>query len=158
MRPKASRERDWEPYMRQALDLARRARDQGDVPVGALVVDVDGKVVAEGWNAREKEGDPTAHAEMVALRGATTRQGQWRLTGHTVVVTLEPCVMCAGALSLARVDRVVYGARDPRAGAMGSIYEIHADARLNHQVTLVSGVLESECAEILKDFFRSKRT
>ena len=157
MRAKISRERDWVPYMERAIELARIAEQKGDVPIGALVVDVDGKIVAEAHNEREIQQDPTAHAEVLAVRMAAEKAGQWRLQGYTVVVTLEPCVMCAGALSLARVDRIVFGARDPKAGATGSLYEIHDDARLNHRMDLVPGVLEETCVKLLKDFFRSKR-
>lgn len=157
MRPKVSRERDWVPYMERAIELARQAEPKGDIPIGAVVVDVDGKIVAEAHNEREIREDPTAHAEVLAVREAAQKAGSWRLQGYTVVVTLEPCVMCAGALSLARVDRIVFGARDPKAGATGSLYEIHDDARLNHRMLLVPGVLEEACSNLLKDFFRAKR-
>jgi tRNA(adenine34) deaminase len=157
MRPKWSKERDWAPYMARALELAKLSQDKGDIPVGALVVDVDGKIIAEAHNERELRHDPTAHAEMLALQEASRAMGQWRLVGCTLVVTLEPCVMCAGALSLSRIDRIVYGTPDPRAGATGSIYQVHNDARLNHQIEIASGVMKEECREILVNFFRSKR-
>jgi tRNA(adenine34) deaminase len=144
--------------MRRALELAAEAQAKGDIPIGAVVVDADGKIVGEGHNEREISEDPTAHAEVLAVRRAAQGQSQWRLTGCTVVVTLEPCVMCSGALSLARVDRVVFGARDPKAGAMGSIYQVHEDRRLNHVIEIVPGVLEAECREVLLSFFRSKRS
>ncbi len=157
MKLKQSPERDWIPYMKRALELAREAEARGDIPVGALLVDADGHIVSEAHNERELIKDPTAHAEILAMRRATEKQKQWRLTGATMVVTLEPCVMCAGALSLSRLDRVVYGTKDPRAGAMGSIYEIHQDKRLNHTILIESGVLEQECRDLLVNFFRSKR-
>ena len=158
MKNKASRsDRDWTQYMRRALELARESEAKGDVPIGALLLNLDGKIIAESHNERELIKDPTAHAEVLAIRKAASLEQSWRLSGCTLVVTLEPCVMCAGALSLARIDRVVYGARDPRAGAMGSIYNVHEDARLNHKIELVSGVLEPECREMLQNFFRAKR-
>jgi tRNA(adenine34) deaminase len=157
MRVKKSVERDWLPYMQRAVALARDAEAKGDVPVGAVLVDIDGKIVAEGHNERELVKDPTAHAEMIAIRGGAALQKAWRLTGHTLVVTLEPCVMCAGALSLSRIDRVVFGARDPKAGAMGSLLSVHADTRLNHLIDVVPGVLEQECRELLVNFFKAKR-
>lgn len=158
MRPKKSLERDWVPYMKRALELARDAEACGDVPVGALVVDIDGKIISEAKNERELTKDPTAHAEILAIRRASESLKSWRLSGCTLVVTLEPCVMCAGALSLSRIDRIVFGAYDPRAGATSSIYEIHNDKRLNHIMVGIAGVLEKECREILVNFFRSKRT
>lgn len=144
--------------MRRALELARAAESKGDIPVGALVVDIDGKIIAEAHNEREIRKDPTSHAEILALQAAAQKLGQWRLDGCTLIVSLEPCPMCAGALILSRIDRVVYGAPDPRAGAMGSCYSLHQDPRLNHQCLLVPGVLGEECVQILKDFFRSKRS
>ena len=144
--------------MKRALELAREGQAKGDIPIGAVVVDAEGKIVSEAHNEREIIEDPTAHAELLAIRRAAQGQAQWRLTGHTVVVTLEPCVMCSGALSLSRVDRVVFGARDPKAGAMGSIYEVHDDRRLNHVIELVPGVLEEECRALLLSFFRAKRS
>lgn len=158
MRKKASRaDRDWEFYMKRALELAKISEDKGDVPIGALLLNLDGKVIAESHNERELIQDPTAHAEVLAIRAGASAEKSWRLTGFTLVVTLEPCVMCAGALSLSRIDRVVYGAKDPRAGAMGSIYNVHDDTRLNHKIDVVSGVLETECREMLQKFFKAKR-
>lgn len=159
MRPKTSRsDRDWGVFMDRALELAVLARAKGDVPIGALVVDIDGKVIGEAHNEREILQDPTAHAEILALQRAAKHLGSWRLTGCTLLVSLEPCVMCAGALSLSRIDRVVFGASDPKAGATGSLYKIHDDERLNHRIELLGGVRGAECAEILKEFFRSKRS
>jgi tRNA(adenine34) deaminase len=158
MKPKWSPERDWLPYMQRALELAKQAELNGDVPVGALLVNVDGKIISEAFNEREFLKDPTAHAEVLALKAASQKEESWRLKGCTLVVTLEPCVMCAGALSLSRLDRVVFGCRDPRAGAMGSRYNIHQDAWLNHEIVTVEGILEEECRAILQNFFRSKRT
>lgn len=143
--------------MKRALELAQESVAKGDIPIGAVVVNLDGKIIAEAHNERELRNDPTAHAEVLALRIASEKEQAWRLTGCTLVVTLEPCVMCAGALSLARVDRIVYGCADPKAGATGSLYKIHEDARLNHQIELVPGVLEAECRECLVSFFRAKR-
>jgi len=158
MKAKASRaDRDWSVYMKRALELAAEAEKKGDVPVGALVVNLDGKIIAEAHNERELLQDPTAHAEVLAVQKASKKQGTWRLDGCTLVVTLEPCVMCAGALSLSRIDRIVFGAFDPRAGATGSIYQVHDDARLNHRVEVISGVLGPECREIIVNFFQSKR-
>ena len=158
MKLKISRaDRDWVPYMKRAIELAREAEAKGDIPVGAVVVDMDGKIVSEAHNERELASDPTAHAEVLAIRRASEKLEQWRLDSCTLVVTLEPCVMCAGALSLSRIDRVVYAAKDPKAGAMGSIYQVHDDARLNHRVELISGVLEEECRDMLVSFFRKKR-
>ena len=140
-----------------ALEEARRAAAQGDVPVGAVLLDGDGKVVASDHNRREELSDPTAHAEMLVLSAAARRQGDWRLAGHTLVVTLEPCVMCAGAAVAARLERVVYGAADLKAGAAWSLYNIPQDPRLNHRCELVAGVEEAQCRELLEAFFRSRR-
>ncbi|MFE2226272.1 tRNA adenosine(34) deaminase TadA [Streptomyces kronopolitis] len=142
--------------MRQALGEAARAPGTGDVPVGAVVLAADGTVLGTGRNAREATGDPTAHAEVLALRAAALRTGEWRLTGCTLVVTLEPCTMCAGALVLSRVDRVVYGARDAKAGAAGSLWDVVRDRRLNHRPEVITGVLEAECAGLLTAFFRER--
>lgn len=139
------------------MEIARQGEALGDIPIGALIVDAEGEIIAEAHNVRELDKDPTGHAEVVALKRASERLGRWRMTGCTLVVTLEPCVMCSGALSLSRVDRVVYGCSDPKAGAMGSIYEVHEDRRLNHVIELVPNVLEEECREMLVGFFRSKR-
>ncbi|WP_432000334.1 tRNA adenosine(34) deaminase TadA [Streptomyces sioyaensis] len=146
----------WIAPMRQALDEAARAPGTGDVPVGAVVLSADGTVLGTGHNAREATGDPTAHAEILALRAAADSVGNWRLTDCTLVVTLEPCTMCAGALVLARIDRVVYGARDAKAGAAGSLWDVVRDRRLNHRPEVVTGVLEAECAELLTAFFRER--
>jgi len=143
--------------MRSALAQAERCADSGDVPVGAVVVDPDGAVVGLGRNEREAAGDPTAHAEVLALRAAARARGQWRLTGCTLVVTLEPCTMCAGATVLSRVDRLVFGAWDPRFGAAGSMRDVVRDARLNHVVEVAGGVLEPECGALLDDFFAGRR-
>jgi tRNA(adenine34) deaminase len=145
-----------EALIRLALDEARSSVDAGDVPVGA-VISRDGDVIAAAGNARERLGDPTAHAEMLVLRDAARRMGSWRLEGCTLAVTLEPCAMCAGAIVLARVDRVVFGAADPKAGFAGSLGDLLRDPRLNHRVELTSGVLADECGETLRDFFRSRR-
>ncbi|MFI9259228.1 tRNA adenosine(34) deaminase TadA [Streptomyces sioyaensis] len=142
--------------MRQALDEAARAPGTGDVPVGAVVLSADGTVLGTGHNAREATGDPTAHAEILALRAAASSVGEWRLTDCTLVVTLEPCTMCAGALVLSRIDRVVYGARDAKAGAAGSLWDVVRDRRLNHRPEVITGVLEAECAELLTTFFRER--
>lgn len=142
--------------MRLALEEATAAIDHGDVPVGAVVV-VDGEIVARRHNERELAGDPTAHAELLAVRDAADALGSWRLSGATVVVTLEPCPMCAGALQQARVDRVVFGAVDLKAGACGSLYNIGADPRLNHTYDVVPGVRADECAALLTDFFAARR-
>jgi tRNA(adenine34) deaminase len=143
--------------MRAALDEAARTSSSGDVPVGAVVVDAAGSVVGSGWNAREATGDPTAHAEVVALRSAAARLGTWRLEGCSLVVTLEPCTMCAGALVLARVARLVYGAIDPKAGAVGSLWDVVRDRRLNHRPEVIGGVLEAECGAVLRAFFEGQR-
>lgn len=139
-----------------ALDQARLAARHGDVPVGAVVVDQAGNALAAAGNEREIRHDPTAHAELLALREASRRQQSWRLTGHTLVVTLEPCAMCAGALVLARVARLVFGAFDPKAGAVSSLFDVVRDPRLNHRVEVRGGVLEAECSALLKDFFANR--
>ncbi|MEU5364986.1 tRNA adenosine(34) deaminase TadA [Streptomyces sp. NPDC005925] len=142
--------------MRLALEEARQAGRGGDVPVGAVVLAADGTtVLAVGHNEREATGDPTAHAEVLALRRAAAGLGQWRLADCTLVVTLEPCTMCAGALVQSRVDRVVYGARDEKAGAAGSLWDVVRDRRLNHRPEVIEGVLAGECAGLLTDFFRA---
>ena len=143
-------------YMDEALALARRALESEDVPVGAVVVR-DGRIIGRGFNQRERLQDPTAHAEMLALTAAAEHIGHWRLEGCTLYVTLEPCAMCAGALVLARVDRLVFGALDPKAGACGSLFEITSDVRLNHRIETVPGVLAGPCAELLREFFRRRR-
>ncbi|MFF3336948.1 tRNA adenosine(34) deaminase TadA [Streptomyces sp. NPDC002888] len=142
--------------MRLALDEAGQAVQGGDVPVGAVVLAADGTtVLATGHNEREAIGDPTAHAEVLAIRRAASRLGEWRLSGCTLVVTLEPCTMCAGALVQSRVDRVVYGARDDKAGAAGSLWDVVRDRRLNHRPEVIEGVLADDCARLLTEFFRS---
>ncbi|WP_073966749.1 tRNA adenosine(34) deaminase TadA [Streptomyces sp. CB02460] len=146
----------WRAVMRRALGEADRAAATGDVPVGAVVLGPDGALLATGHNEREATGDPTAHAEVLALRRAAAALGEWRLSGCTLVVTLEPCTMCAGALVQARVDRVVYGARDEKAGAAGSLWDVVRDRRLNHRPEVVAGVLEAECAAPLTAFFRDR--
>ncbi|MGB9378546.1 MAG: tRNA adenosine(34) deaminase TadA [Mycobacteriales bacterium] len=143
--------------MRKALDLAAAAAAAGDVPVGAVLVDAHGAIVAAAANERERAGDPTAHAELLALRAGATATSGWRLDGHTLVVTLEPCTMCAGALVLARVSRLVYGAADPKAGAVGSLWDVVRDRRLNWRPEVVSGVLADECGSMLRDFFAAHR-
>lgn len=143
-------------WMRHALQLAAQAAAEGEVPVGAVLVK-DGELVAEGWNRPIALHDPSAHAEMLALRAAAARLGNYRLTGTTLYVTLEPCVMCAGAIVHARVGRLVFGARDPRAGAVDSVYDVIARPRLNHVVQWQGGVLEEECGGILREFFRARR-
>jgi len=143
--------------MRRALAEATRATGTGDVPVGAAVLGPDGAVLAAARNAREADGDPTAHAEVLALRAAARVRGGWRLEGCTLVVTLEPCTMCAGALVLARVSRLVFGAWDPKAGAAGSVRDVVRDGRLNHEVEVLGGVLEEECGQVLRAFFATHR-
>ncbi|MDP9142860.1 MAG: tRNA adenosine(34) deaminase TadA [Pseudomonadota bacterium] len=142
--------------MRHALLLARRAQQQGEVPVGAVVT-YQGRIVGEGWNRPITEHDPSAHAEMVALRAAARRIGNYRLNDTTLYVTLEPCVMCAGAITHARVRHLVFGARDPKAGAVCSVYDVIGVPRLNHVVQWRGGVLETECGNILREFFRERR-
>jgi tRNA(adenine34) deaminase len=136
-----------------ALDQARMAARHGDVPVGAVIIDEAGNVLAVAGNEREIRHDPTAHAELLALREASRRLRSWRLSGLTLVVTLEPCTMCAGALVLARIARLVFGAFDPKAGAVSSLFDVVRDPRLNHRVEVRGGVLEAECSALLKDFF-----
>lgn len=139
-----------------ALDQAELAVRGGDVPVGAVVLSADGTVLAAGHNEREATGDPTAHAEIVAVRRAAAQLGSWRLTDCTLVVTLEPCTMCAGAIVQSRVDRLVYGALDEKAGAAGSLWDVVRDRRLNHRPEVIPGVLADDCARLLSDFFRTR--
>lgn len=146
-----------EQFMRLALREADLAAEDGDVPVGCVIVGPGGDVIATGRNRREIDGDPLAHAEVVALRAAARATGHWRLVGCTLVVTLEPCPMCSGAIVNARLPRVVYGCPDPKAGAAGSVMNLLEDARLNHRAELVGGVLADECAEQLRAFFRKQR-
>ena len=147
---------DWELWMREAMAQAAEARALGDVPIGAVVVR-EGGIVARAFNRRIIDRDPTAHAEMLAIRAAATALGDWRLEGCTMVVTLEPCCMCAGAIVLARMQRVIYGAADPKAGACGTLYDICRDNRLNHRLEVVGGVLADDCGRLLSDFFRAQR-
>lgn len=155
--PQAVSEEDDIAWMRLALAAAQAATTHGDVPVGAVVVGPDGDLWSSASNERELAQDPTAHAELVALRRAAERRGHWRLTGASLYVTLEPCAMCAGALVNARVRRLVYGAADPKAGASESLYCITTDARLNHQLVVRSGVLAEESIQFLQAFFRELR-
>ena len=143
--------------MRAALDEARAAVDSGDVPVGAVILGPSGTVVARGRNRREADGDPTAHAEIVAIRAAARSVGQWRLDGLTLVVTLEPCTMCAGAITAARLGRVVFGAADPRAGAIGSLWDVVRDQRLAPVPEVIGGVLADECLNVIRRFFSEHR-
>jgi tRNA(adenine34) deaminase len=145
--------------MAQAIDEARRGPDHGDVPIGAVVVRLrDGAVVSRRHNERETSSDPTAHAEVLALRDAAAGVGSWRLDGHALVVTLEPCAMCAGAAAAARIGLVAFGAADPKAGALGSLYHLGADPRLNHEFPVLAGVRADECAVLLSSFFAARRT
>ncbi|MHB1010247.1 MAG: nucleoside deaminase [Propionibacteriaceae bacterium] len=145
----------WDDAMREAIATARTAG--GDVPIGAVLLDASGAVVTAAANEREATHDPTAHAEVLVLRRRAAELGTWRLDGHTLVVTLEPCTMCAGAAVLARVDRVVFGAYDPKAGAVASLWDVVRDPRLNHRPAVVGGVLADECAALLKDYFGTRR-
>lgn len=142
--------------MQHALTLARRAEQEGEVPVGAVIV-LNDEIIGEGWNRSIASNDPTAHAEVQALRDAAGRAGNYRLVDTSLYVTLEPCIMCVGAIAHARVKRLVYGASDPRAGAINSIYTIPADQKLNHHIDVQAGVLSGECAELLRQFFRARR-
>lgn len=143
----------WDAAMQTALDHAARAAAAGDTPVGAVVLDAQDAVVAAAGNRREQTHDPTAHAELIVLREAARGTQDWRLLGHTLVVTLEPCAMCAGALVLARIERLVFGAYDPKAGAVTSIFDVVRDPRLNHRVDVRGGILEAECGRLLTEFF-----
>jgi tRNA(adenine34) deaminase len=150
----------FEPAMRLALaEAAAPGPDDvpADIPVGAVILDEAGTVLARARNRREADRDPVAHAEVVAIRQAARALGRWRLTGLTLVVTLEPCTMCAGAVTAARLDRVVYGATDPKAGAAGSLWDVLRDTRLNHRPEVIGGVLAEECAALLRDFFAARR-
>ncbi len=152
-----TRATDWADAMREALGEARAALATSDVPIGAVVLDPAGAVVGRGRNRREADADPTAHAEVVALREAARSRGQWRLEGCTLVVTLEPCTMCAGAVVLSRLDRLVFGAYDDKAGAVGSLFDVVRDRRLNHRPEVVPGVLAEESSALLLDFFDGHR-
>lgn len=147
----------WQPAMAAALAEASLASDHGDVPIGAVVLDPSGTELARAHNERELTGDPTAHAEVLALRRAADRLGSWRLEDCTLVVTLEPCTMCAGALVLARIRRVVFGAYDPKAGAVASLWDVVRDPRLNHRPEVVGGILADECGAALQEFFATRR-
>ena len=147
----------WVPAMQRALALAQDAAAHGDVPIGAVLLGPDGQVLAEAGNERELTGDPTAHAEVLALRRAVEHGGEWRLEDTTLVVTLEPCAMCAGAIVNARVGRLVFGSLDAKAGAVASVFDIVRDPRLNHRVEVVSGVHADECAAVLREFFAGHR-
>jgi len=142
--------------MREALAIAREAGERGEVPVGAVAL-FEGRIVGRGANARESANDPTAHAELLAIQAAARALDRWRLTGVTLVVTLEPCAMCAGAMVLARIDRLVYAASDPKAGAVGSLMDLSQDSRLNHRFPVERGVLAEEAGELLRTFFRARR-
>lgn len=148
----------YDALMRQALDLAVTAADAGDVPVGAIIIDADGTVIGTGRNTRERDADPTGHAEVVAIREAAAARGEWRLEGCTLIVTLEPCTMCAGAIVASRLERLVFGAFDEKAGAVGSLWDVVRDRRLNHRPEVVSGVLADESTTLLKQFFERHRT
>jgi tRNA(adenine34) deaminase len=143
--------------IRIALSLAERGLDAGDVPIGAVVVSPHGVTIGEGWNAREALADPTAHAEIVALRAAARSLGRWNLSGCTIAVTVEPCTMCAGAIVAARVARVVFGCWEPKTGAAGSLWDVLRDRRLTHRVEVLGGVLEEECAALVQAFFAQRR-
>lgn len=144
-------------WMKKALNLALKAEAIGEVPIGSIIVK-DDKIIGRGFNQRESKNDPSAHAEMIAIRQASRKLDAWRLTGTTLYVTLEPCPMCMGAILLARIDRVVFGCFDPKAGAAGSLYNLADDPRFNHRVELASGIMKQECSEILSNFFRKLRS
>ncbi len=143
--------------MRQAIKVAKLALVSGDVPVGAVILDAAGDVVATGYNRREIDGDPTAHAEIVAIREAASKLESWRLDNHTLVVTLEPCAMCAGAIAQSRIATVLFGAWDEKAGAVGSVWDVLRDPRTLHKTEVIAGVLEAECAALLNSFFEELR-
>lgn len=143
-------------WMRRAFELARKAEEEGEVPIGAVIV-LNNEIIAEGWNRPIASNDPTGHAEIIALRAAASHVGNYRLPEAELYVTLEPCVMCAGAIIHARITKVVFGADDPKAGAAGSVFDILGTGRLNHKVEVVGGVMATECATILQEFFRKKR-
>lgn len=148
---------DDEKYMRLALAEAEKAYELGEVPIGAVLVDEDGTIVSTGYNLRETGRDATAHAEIEAIRSANEKLNRWRLSGTTLYVTIEPCPMCAGAIVNSRIDRVVYGGADIKAGAVHSIFNVLTNPRLNHQVQVTAGVLEDECTDIMKRFFKMRR-
>ena len=148
---------DYNLIMQAALSLAKVAADKGDVPVGAIVVNEAGEILGTGQNLREQNNDPTAHAEIVALRNASEKFGSWRLDDLTIVVTLEPCAMCAGAILQSRIKRLVFAAWDEKAGAVGSVMDVIRDPRALTKVEVITGIMEKECSEVLRDFFNSKR-
>jgi len=148
---------DYNLIMQAALSLAKVAADKGDVPVGAIVVNEAGEILGTGQNLREQNNDPTAHAEIVALRNASEKHGSWRLDDLTIVVTLEPCAMCAGAILQSRIKRLVFAAWDEKAGAVGSVMDVIRDPRALTKVEVITGIMEKECSDVLKDFFNTKR-
>ena len=148
---------DYKLIMQAALSLAKVAADKGDVPVGAIVVNEASEIFGTGQNLREQNNDPTAHAEIVALRNASEKLGNWRLDDLTIVVTLEPCAMCAGAILQSRIKRLVFAAWDEKAGAVGSVMDVIRDPRALNKVEVITGIMEKECSEVLKDFFNTKR-
>ena len=149
---------NYQSLMQRAISLASEVKSSGDVPVGALIVNEVGEIISFGKNEREKDNDPTAHAEIVAIRRASEKIGNWRLNDLTLIVTLEPCVMCAGAILQSRIKRLVFGAFDQKAGAVGSVWDLLRDPRAMHKPEVISGVLEDECGQLLKDFFIDKRS
>jgi tRNA(adenine34) deaminase len=148
---------DYKKAMLEALEVAESATASGDVPVGAVLFNAEGQLVGVGHNLRERDCDPTAHAEVIAIREAALKAGTWRLDNHTLVVTLEPCAMCAGAIAQSRIKTLVFGAWDEKAGAVGSVWDILRDPRAIHQVEVISGIMEAECAELLTSFFKQQR-
>ena len=148
---------DYKKAMLEALEVAESATASGDVPVGAVVFNAEGQLVGVGHNLRERDCDPTAHAEVIAIREAALKSGTWRLDHHTLVVTLEPCAMCAGAIAQSRIKTLVFGAWDEKAGAVGSVWDILRDPRAIHQVEVISGIMEAECADLLTTFFKQQR-
>jgi tRNA(adenine34) deaminase len=148
---------DYKLIMQAALSLAKVAADKGDVPVGAIVVNEAGEILGTGQNLREQNNDPTAHAEIVALRNASEKFGSWRLDDLTIIVTLEPCAMCAGAILQSRIKRLVFAAWDEKAGAVGSVMDVIRDPRALTKVEVITGIMEKECSDVLKDFFNTKR-
>lgn len=146
-----------ERFMRLAIEQARIAGRMGEVPIGAVITDGEDKVISSGYNLREAGNDPTGHAEIIAIKKAGEALGSWRLEGSVLYVTIEPCLMCMGAIILARIKRLVFGARDPKAGAVFSVYEIGNDRRLNHTVEATEGICAGECSALLKDFFKTLR-
>ncbi len=144
-------------FMQEALREARRAFDEGEVPVGAVLADAEGKIISRAHNQTIMRSDPTAHAEVLALREAGMTSGNYRLIGASLVVTIEPCIMCAGSALNARIKRIVFGSLDPKAGAVSSLFRLASDSRLNHQIEVISGIMEDECGKLLRDFFMARR-